>query len=283
VLIGLNLFNGDAGAMKRQSAACDALLALEGVVPLNVQFEDGNDSCSDPRLTSLPWLASDSIQATGSNRGRKPIASEMFDTLAAAAQARGLRYFAYINSDIVVTRALVEHVQRRSKETYVVSRCDVGDRGGDRMITAGQDMFVVSVNWWQRNRSRFRPYILGEACWDNVYTAVMLCHSDGVLLNREPLILHDRHPAMWRDTTPEARYNGFLAALDARYFDLWAKYWHRLEAVRAAGGQHADEQRLARDVFVWKRSAPEALRQLVRSLLAHRRYCRLRTEWVAAG
>ena len=45
------------------------------------------------------------------------------------------------------------------------------------MVTAGQDMFVVSVQWWQRNRSRFRPYILGEACWDNVYTAVMMCHS----------------------------------------------------------------------------------------------------------
>ncbi len=106
---------------------------------------------------------------------------------------------------------------------------------------------MVSVQWWQRNRSRFRPYILGEACWDNVYTAVMMCHSDGVLLNRDPLILHERHAAAWRDTTPEARYNGLLAALDARYFDLWSQYWHRLEAT-ASPQRHGDEERLVRDI-----------------------------------
>ena len=280
MLIGLNLFNGDAGATKRQSAACDALLELDGVVPLNIQFEDGNDSCSDPRLGSLPALATDSTHVTGSNRRRKPIASEIFDVLASAAQARGLRYFAYINSDIVVTRALVDHVQRGARDTYAVSRCDVGDQSAGDMMTAGQDMFVVSVQWWQRNRSRFRPYIIGEACWDNVYTALMMCHSDGVLLNRDPLIMHERHAAMWCDTTPEARYNGMLAALDARYFHLWSQYWHRLEAVRAAGD---DEGRLAREIFVWKRSAPDALRQFVRNARARRRYRRLRTEWVAAG
>ena len=281
MLIGLNLFNGDARAMRRQSAACDALLEIEGVVPLNIQFSDGHDSCSDPRLASLPVLARDSRQVTGSNRRRKPIASEMFDALAAAAHARSLQYFAYINSDIVVTPALVERVQRSANDAYVVSRCDVGERAPNRMITAGQDMFVVSVAWWQRNRSRFRPYILGEACWDNVYTAVMMCHADSVLLNREPLILHERHAAMWRDSTPEARYNGMLAALDARYFDLWSKYWHRLEAMRTATLQ--DEEQLARDLFVWKRSAPSALRQFVRSALARRRYRRLQMEWVAAG
>src|SRR5688500_5273347 len=111
-------------------------------------------------------------------------------------------------------------------------------------------MFVVSVRWWQHNRSRFRPYILGEACWDNVYTAVMMCHSDGGVLNRDPLILHERHAALWRDATPAARYNGMLAALDARYFDLWSKYWHRLEGLRAAESPRSAESSLARELFV---------------------------------
>jgi hypothetical protein len=282
VLIGLHLFDGDAGAMKRQSAACDALVALSGVQPVNVQFERG-DERSDPRIAALPALTTDSTDVTGSSGRRKPIASEMFDVLASAAARGGHRYFAYINSDIVVTPALVEAVRRDVRESYAVSRCDVGGGDPDRMLTAGQDVFVVSVGWWKRNRSRFRPYILGDACWDNVYAAVMMCHSDGVLLNRDPLILHERHQTLWHDATPTARYNGMLAALDARYFDLWAQYWHGLERMRAERADAAAEVRLARELFVWRRSAPDALRQLIRSVRARRRYRRLQAEWTAAA
>jgi hypothetical protein len=282
VLIGLNLFDGDAASAKRQSEACAALAALDGIEAVNVQFEDG-ESRADQRIATLSALAVDSAHITGTPGRRKPIAVEMFDVLASAAASRGYRYFAYINSDIVVTRALLEQVQGDGKETYAVSRCDVGGHADDRMITAGQDMFVVSVGWWEANRWRFRPYIVGEACWDNVYTAVMMCHSKGALLNRDPLILHERHPAVWRDATPAARYNGYLAALDARYFDLWAQYWHRLEELRAADAPPAAEAALAREVFVWKRSVRDALRQFVRGVRARRRYHRLRAEWMTAA
>jgi hypothetical protein len=111
----------------------------------------------------------------------------------------------------------------------------------------------------------------------------MMCHSDGVLLNRDPLILHERHAAVWRNVTPAARYNGMLAALDARYFDLWSKYWHRLEGLRAAGSPRTAESRLARDHFVWKRSAPDAVRQFIRGARARRRYRRLREEWIGVA
>lgn len=282
MLIGLNLFDGDAGAMERQAAACEALAALDGIETVNVQFERGHRR-EAPRITTLARLAADSTVVTGSSGRRKPIALEMFDVLAAAAGARRCRYFAYINSDIVVTPALVQAVHEAGKETYAVSRCDVGGGESGRIITAGQDMFVVSVEWWTRNRARFRPYILGEACWDNVYTAVMMCHSDGVLLNRDPLLLHERHAAVWRDATPGARYNGYLAALDARYFDLWSRYWHRLEQLRSAGASAAAEAELARDAFTWKRSAPDAARQFIRSARARLRYRRLRTEWLTAA
>jgi hypothetical protein len=268
--------------MQRQAAACDALVGLGGIEPVNIQFARG-DGRVDPRMATLPALTVDSEEVTGSSGRRRPVAREMFDVLADAAAARGHHYFAYINSDIVVTRALVDEVLRDPRETYAVSRCDVGGEEPGRMITAGQDMFVVAVRWWRQHRSRFRPYVLGEACWDNVYTAMMMCHSDGLVLNRDPLILHERHAAVWRETTPAARYNGMLAALDARYFDLWSQYWHRLEAMRAAASLLVDERRLARDLFVWKRSAPEALRQFIRSARARRRYRRLQAEWIAAA
>jgi hypothetical protein len=282
LLIGLSLFDGDAGAMERQAAACDALCELEGVEAVNVQFAHGA-SRQEPRLPTLAALHRDSTAVTCSAGRRKPIADEMFDVLASAAADRGHVYFAYINSDIIVTPALVGAVRRAGWNTYAVSRCDVGGDEGDRIITAGLDMFVVSVEWWRRHRTRFRPYILGDPCWDNVYTAVMMCHSNGVVWNRDRLILHQSHATVWRHTTPTARYNGYLAALDARYFHLWSQYWHRLEALRAKGASESAEVDLAREAFVWTRSAPDAVRQLIRSARARRRYQRMRAEWLAAA
>jgi len=282
MLIGLNLFDGDAGSIRRQAAACEALISLDGVDAVNLQFARG-ERRTHPAIRTVATLARDSTAVTGSIGRRKPLADECFDVLAAEAAAGSHRYFAYINSDIIVTRALVDEVARRSHDTYAVSRCDVGEEAADKMMTAGQDMFVVSVRWWQRNRTRFRPYIVGDACWDNVFTAVMMCHADGVLLNREPLIRHERHVVTWRDASPTARYNGYLAALDSRYFARWVHYWNRLEAMRAGAAPVAAEAALAREVFVWRRSAPEALRQIVRSARAHRRYRRLRADWTAAA
>jgi hypothetical protein len=284
LLIGLHAFDGDHAAMKRQAAACEALASLDGIEAVNLQFTQRYLRHA-PGLATLTKLVADSIVVTGSSGRVKPIALEMFDELAAAADARRCRYFAYINSDIIVTPALVRLVQSGGKETYAVSRCDVGGDAGDQVVTSGQDMFVVSVGWWQSNRARFRPYILGEACWDNVYTAIMMCHSDGALLNRDRLILHERHATVWQDATPAARYNGYLAALDARYFHLWSQYWHRLEALRAQGASESTEADLARATFVWRRSAPDAMRQLIRSARARRRYRRLREDWrlAAAG
>ena len=66
----------------------------------------------------------------------------------------------------------------------------------------------------------------------------------------------------------------------ARYFDRWAQYWHRLEQLRAAASPSSAEDQLARDMFSWQRSAPEALRQVLRSARARWRYRRLRAEWM---
>jgi hypothetical protein len=118
--------------------------------------------------------------------------------------------------------------------------------------------------------------VIGDTCWDNVYTAVMMCHSDGLILNREPLILHERHQALANDTTITARYNGFLAALDSRYFSLWCEYWDRLEQARAQGVSAAGQRALREEVFVWRRSAKAALRQSIRSARARLHFRRRR-------
>jgi hypothetical protein len=111
----------------------------------------------------------------------------------------------------------------------------------------------------------------------------MMCHSNGLILNREPIILHERHPTLRHDVTSTARYNGFLAALDARYFSLWCEYWGRLEQARAEGMSAAGQQALRDEVFVWRRSAKSALQQSVRSARARLQFRRRRAALAAAA
>jgi len=133
-----------------------------------------------------PVLREDSRTASGRPGPRKPIVSEAFDRLAAIAAAEGCRWFAYANSDIAWTQAAVDTVVRGAGQVYAFSRGDVHPATGEviEMVTARIDAFVVDVAWWGANRRRFRPYIGGEPIWDNVYTAILLAHGDGELLNR---------------------------------------------------------------------------------------------------
>lgn len=280
MLIGLNAHPADAGARQRQEHAGRQLMHLGGVEAVNLQFRNG-PATELAGIETLPVLVQDSIAFAGPGRRSKPITRELFEVLAGLASTRGHRYFAYINSDVIVRPEAIDAVKREARETLAICRHDVDSVDDLRDATpllAGIDMFVFSVDWWQRHQRRFRPYIVGDACWDDVYTAVMMCHSDGVILNRDPLILHERHPTAWNGATPSARYNGFLAALDARYFDLWCTYFYRLEQARAAGASQEAEQRLREEIFVWRPSAAEAIKQSLRSVRARWRFNRLREE-----
>jgi hypothetical protein len=279
MIVGTTVYEGDAAVMRRQQSALAALLRLPGVQAVNVQFQK-EPRASLPGIEMLPALLLDSVTVAGPGGRRKPLTRELFDVLARVAAARGHQYFAFVNSDILILPAALEALEREVRQTYAISRHDVdrldGDLAGSTLLTAGIDMFVVSVEWWRRHCRRFRPYVIGDACWDNVYTAVMMCHSDGIILNREPLILHERHRALANDTTITARYNGFLAALDSRYFSLWCDYWGRLEQARAQGVSAAGQRALRDEVFVWRRSAKAALQQSIRSARARLRFRRRR-------
>jgi hypothetical protein len=286
MIVGTSVYEGEPAAMRRQQHAMAALLRLPGVQAVNVQFQK-EPWVSVSGIEMLPALLGDSVTAAGPGGRRKPLTREFFDVLARVATARGHHYFAFVNSDVLVLPAALEALAREVRQTYAISRHDIdrldGDVARSTLLTAGIDMFVVSAEWWRRHCRRFRPYVIGDACWDNVYTAVMMCHSDGIILNREPLILHERHQTLWNDTTSTARYNGFLAALDSRYFSLWCEYWDRLEQARAQGVSAAGLQAIREEVFVWRRSATAALRQSIRSARARLRFRRPRAALVAAG
>jgi len=279
LVLGTQFYQGDPEAMRRQSSAMDALRLLPNVLAIDLQW--GNVPPWRPWIRTIPVLQRDSTTVTGRAGRVKPIASDVLDALATIAEREGCPYFAYFNSDIIVTPAAVELIAGASKQGYAFSRMDQDVTGRDvGLMLTGLDAFAFDVGWWRANRRRFRPYILGEQCWDNVYAALLMCHGDAIVVNRDGAIRHEVH-ATASGAGMFAEYNGFLASLDARYFTLWATYYARLADARARGASEDEERAIASSVFVWRRSVAAALRQGARDVKARVRYRRQRARWPA--
>lgn len=276
ILLGVNAFpaRGDAG--RRQARALAAWRALSGVQLANLQWAD--DVYEVDGFDTVPVLTSDSRAATGLGGRRLPLVSECFDRLAELAHERGLRWFAYANSDVAYTQGAIDRIVEGGRQGYAFCRMDFDPETGEEvgMVTAGVDAFAVGVEWWRANRHRFRAYLGGEPIWDNVYAAILLAHADAVLVHREPLVRHERHPAGdWRGS-PYATYLQYLAALDRPYFTLWAAWHHRLLELRARGASEDEEARLQREVFGRR---PSVLDRAVQAA----RVAKARARWLTRG
>lgn len=272
IAIGTQFFPAGADSARRQARARAALLELDGVVPINLQFVD--EAFEPDGFRTLPVLRQDSRTVTGAAGPRKPVVSEMFDALADAARSAGCRYFAYLNADIKVTPAALEPILAGKHDGYAFSRTDVDCSGAELGVQIfGLDMFAIDAGWWARERRRFRPYIAGEACWDNVYAALICAHGRGTIINERPGIVHERHRAV-RNEGAFARHNGYLAALDAPYFSRWANYATRLDEMRKAGTP-VDGPRLVNSTLADARlSARETAVQAARQLRARFNHAR---------
>ncbi len=271
ILLGVNIYAAASEAARRQDNCLRSLRALSGVRLVNLQFID--DLIEAEGFETLPLLKNDSRKITGRTGARKPVASEMFGVLAREARRRGCRYFAFSNSDIIITQAAIDRAAEGDKQAYIFSRMDFDGRSGADlgMLIAGLDLFVIDSGWWLDNERRFRPYISAEWCWDNVYAAITLCHSDGMLLNREPLIKHESHPSA-AGSTAFTRFNGLLAALDRLYFTLWCEYYEKLGRLRARNADLSDELDLQAKVFAWNPSSLDRFVQACRAAKAKLNY-----------
>lgn len=277
IVIGSNFFPSTGDAGRRQDQARRALLALNGVIPINLQFADAD--WTPPLIETRHVLRQDSRTATGAEGKRKPIVREMLDALAGIADERGCRYFAYVNADVEVTQDAVDRIEARGRDAYAFCRVDVDARSRAHATVQlyGTDLFAADARWWRRQRRRFRPYIAGEACWDNVYAAIACSHGRAEIVHDAPGIFHERHDADWM-AGPFADYNGYLAALDAPYFSRWAVYVSRLRDA-AAAGRTADADAIAREVFSGPVLTPAGrVRHAARSVLARLRYARRRKQ-----
>jgi hypothetical protein len=271
VLVGTHTYAGAAGAIHRQQQAVRALLALEGAEAVNVQFAQQPHEFEG--LRTLPRLTQSSNSVSGRRGPAKPIVSEILDVLAADASTRSIEYICLTNSDIIFTQQAVDWILDGGKEAYLFSREDFDHETGAalKVELAGVDVMAVATSWWLAHRRRFRRYIAGDACWDNVYTAVVMCHADAAIENRRGLVRHETHATAWSNS-PFAQYTRLLTALDAGYFSLWYRYWEGLTRLRAAGAGAEEEAAWAREVFVWRPAPRERLVQRARDVKALVRY-----------
>jgi hypothetical protein len=271
ILLGTNIYPALEEAARRQANGVASLLRLRGVRLVNL-YLDGEELAVEGFAESLR-LVSDSCALTNREGPRKPNVSEIFNALAVRAAELGLRYFAFVNSDILVSQEAMDEAAMARDEALVFSRFDFdGVRREDLgMMLWGTDLFVIEARWWLDNAWRFRPYILGEPVWDNVYTAKLLCHANAVLHNRRALIKHESHPPAWRKS-PFAQFVRMLAALDAPYFSLWAEYIERLQRLRTSGAPEAVELALQREVFRLRPELKGKAIQAARSVKARLRY-----------
>lgn len=279
ITIGTRFYPASEESERRQARARAALLALPDVHRVNLQFTD--ETYRPEGFDTRAVLRLDSRRVTGGGRVRKPIVSEMFDALAAVASERGDRYFAYLNADIEVSLDAIARIAGGCRDAYAFCRTDLapGTREARNVLLLGLDLFAADVTWWRRERRRFRPYIAGEALWDNVYAAMMASHGNADIVDVDPGIYHEQHAASWGGGL-YAEYNGYLAALDAPYFSRWAHYVAALQSARA--GDEVDRDRLQAEVFgppvlrglAWPRHLARDLRARVRYALRRPRLVR---------
>jgi hypothetical protein len=199
-------------------------------------------------IPSLARLTQDAPAVSGLPGPRKPIVREMIDVLVDEANRRGIRRVALVNGDILVTPAAVDRIASTDAPFIAMSRVDTGGGEPDASMLYGVDLVAVDTRFWRRARRLFRPYVLGEEIWDNVYASIGLC-CGGALFNRDRLLLHERHETR-KGALPFARYVHLLGARDRAYFTRWCTYIARLEPLRARGAVVDEELALERSVFV---------------------------------
>jgi hypothetical protein len=271
VLFAVNAYPASGASARRNAAGLATILRLRKVRVVNVQPVE--PVLNVHGVPTLAVLERDSVNVTGTEGPAKPVVVDLFDAAAREARAGGEQYFAFANMDIEVTQDAIDYVLAEGREAYMFSRleCDAETGAPIEYTTAGSDMFVLDVEWWLANRWRFRDYLLGEWSWDNVFTSIILCHSNGLLLNRDPYIRHECHDS-GASNSPFASYTQFLAALDRPYFTLWAEYHWDLAPLRAQNAPAEAEQQLRDQTFRFRPTLRARALQLGREVKARIRF-----------
>jgi hypothetical protein len=270
VVVGAHA-SGRPGVGARHDAFARGLRSFPGARLFDIQF--AQDATPPPVVHGaerVRTLWQDSIAVSGRGGARKPIVREIFDALALRAVEMNSRYFMYVNADVEVDARALTLIARGMQDVYLFARTDVGAGRPPEVLRSGVDAFAVDVRWWMQNRWRFRPYVLGEPTWDNVYAAIAMCHAPAAVVCDAGLLRHERHERAWSNS-PFAEYQQWLAALDAPYFSLWCEYFEQTKAVDESALPQAARQAAER-VFRFRPTRQALAIQALRSAKASVRY-----------
>jgi hypothetical protein len=265
LLIGTHYHPGGEDSLRRQRESRATLLELRGVHRVNLQFPDAVIAVDG--FETVPELHNDSVKASGCQGPRKPIGNEAFHRLAGRARALGLPWFAWVNADIRVTQEAVGRVLASGLEAVVLSRMDFdGPSGRDKgVFLGGQDAFFFRTDWWLRHHELFRPYVNSEAYWDNIYTAILLSRARAELWHWEPLIRHETHGRLWRDS-PFQMYNRRLAAYDSLYLEQWNRFKELICSVVERKADVAEQRVLQQRCFGWPPPLSRRIKHVLRRI-----------------
>jgi len=165
-------------------------------------------------------LEKSSRYLTGESEKDIPSIKEILDVLyKEIANDANITHFAYINSDCILTKNLIEHLQHNEVNAFAASRIDIEpinnfkdikDKGINviRSEPAGYDFFCFSKQWWKEHRHLFPDMLIGNPLFDVLYAGLIMLYG-GKLLNdpQKPIICHIQHENVSHKDSVEKRYN----------------------------------------------------------------------------
>lgn len=196
ILIGTNVFEKNS----RQDLAIESFKRLKKQ-NLNVDIcliQSPTDDVQYSDIAIHRTLERNSSTLLNTTK-KLPFINDIFNTL----YTQSYDYFIFCNSDIILSQALVDKVNKQNPEAYGVSRIDIPQIKALnepfsplRMEPAGFDCWVVSKKWWSENANLFKDYFLGRPFFDVHYTMLMLLNTKtDVHVSNDHLIYHIKHPS----------------------------------------------------------------------------------------
>ena len=141
-------------------------------------------------------LAKDIIPGSTSD---KPCITDIFTRLA---QLNADGWFMFVNSDVEISLGLLDILNQSVDHTkaFILYRRAYDPFTNNGVNRNGQDGFIVNSQWWLKHNAKHRdlPDIMGEPCWDNAFTIMMmeLAGYDNVV-HVGDMLYHREHPTQW--------------------------------------------------------------------------------------
>jgi len=221
LLLGTNLF----GNNHRQSIAIDSWINVQIHFPdtiqlCNIQLESDPSPTEDSRLETIKISGRSAKDVIPGSTKNMPVLSDLFNNLYTIAKERGnVTHFAYVNSDCCLTNVVAQYLSNTKVSALAVSRVDVADKTHHfhafkstleilRLEPAGYDLFIFSLDWWEKHGSLFGDYILGAPLFDPIYAGIIRLYGGSLYYDpANPMVCHIYHPIVSHNNTPEKAYN----------------------------------------------------------------------------